>query len=196
MVGVVAIAFLTPRLADIPRDAFKLPLDFSVYPWWTVLSILVAISAVAGVVEEAAFRGYMLSGIERRHGWFWAIFVTGLMFFFDHHISHDYATLAFLPFFMAVSTLHGLLVYMTRSILPSVVLHGVADVIVIPIQYGVLGNVSVSSVWKEGIDGSFLTFAAMAIIFLLAATPAFIKLAAIVNSENSSRDAATGPGIV
>src|SRR4030095_15652715 len=103
MVSVVGLAFLTPRLAEIPRDAFKLPIDFSAYPAWNVGSILLAISAVAGVVEEAGYRGYMLSGIERRHGWIVAVLVTGFLFFLDHHFSHAYATVVFLPFFMAVS---------------------------------------------------------------------------------------------
>jgi membrane protease YdiL (CAAX protease family) len=176
MICVDAIAFLTPRLAEIPREAFKLPLALSALPWWTQVALLVAISAVAGVVEEAGYRGYMLSGIERRHGWSMAILVTGFMFFLDHYVSHAYATFAFLPFFLAVSTLHGLLVYTTRSILPSVVLHTVADLIVIPVQYGLIGNPSVASVWKEGTDTSFWILVGQAIVFGLAAIPAFMKL--------------------
>ena len=187
MVSVVALAFLTPRLADIPRDAFKLPVSFSAYPVWTVVSILLAISAVAGVVEEAGFRGYMLSQIERRHGWIVAILVTGLVFFADHHFSHAYATLAFLPFFMAVSTLHGLLVYLTRSILPSVVLHAVADFIVLPIQYGVFGNPSVSSIWRTGIDSSFLALVGLGASFGLAAVPVFMHLGTVARSEIASK---------
>jgi membrane protease YdiL (CAAX protease family) len=68
MVSVVGLAFLTTRLANVPRDAFKLPINLSDYPVWTVVSVLLAISAVAGVVEEAAFRGYLISQIQRRHG--------------------------------------------------------------------------------------------------------------------------------
>jgi membrane protease YdiL (CAAX protease family) len=179
MICVDAIAFLTPRLAEIPREAFKLPLALSELPWWTQAALLFAISAVAGVVEEAGYRGYMLSGIERRHGWTVATLITGFIFFLDHHISHAYATFAFLPFFLAVSTLHGLLVCTTRSILPSVVLHTVADLIVIPIQYGLIGNPSVASVWTEGADPSFWILVGMAILFGLAAVPAFMKLAMV-----------------
>ena len=180
MVSVIALAFLTPRLAEIPRDAFKISIDFSACPPWTLVSILLAISAVAGVVEEAAFRGYMLSAIERRHGWIAGIVVTGLMFFLVHHFSHAYATVAFLPFFLAVSTLHGLLVYLTRSILPSIALHSVADFIVIPIQYGIIGKPIVSSVWKEGIDTSFLIVLGLLVVFAAAAFPAFVHLSHVV----------------
>jgi membrane protease YdiL (CAAX protease family) len=179
MAAVVGVAFLTPRLAEIPRDAFKMPIEFTAYPIWTVVSILLAISAVAGVMEEAAYRGYMLSPIERRHGWPTAILVTGLVFFADHHFGHAYATFAFLPFFLAVSTLHGILVYLTKSILPSVVLHAVADAVVIPIQYGIIGNLSVSSVWVHGVDSSFLWVAGIALGAALASVPAFFKLAQV-----------------
>ena len=179
MVSVDALAFLTPRLAEIPRDAFKIGIDFAACPVWTLISILLSISAVAGVVEEAAFRGYMLSPVQRRHGWPAAILFTGLIFFYVHHFDHAYATYAYLPFFMGVSILHGLLVYLTRSILPSVVLHAVADAIVIPIQYGVIGNPSLTSIWKSGVDMSFLILIGVFVGFGLAAVPAFVKLRSV-----------------
>jgi membrane protease YdiL (CAAX protease family) len=183
MVSVVSLSFVTVRLANIPRDAFKLPIDLSALPPATLVSVLLAISVVAGVVEEAGFRGYMLSQIERRHGWTVAIIITGLAFFLDHYFSHAYATFAFLPFFMAVSVLHGILVYMTRSILPSVVLHAVADCIVIPIQYGIVGSLPVSPVWKTGVDASFVTFVALTLIFGIASVPAFRRLAAVTRDQ-------------
>lgn len=178
MVSVVGVSFLTLKLADLPADAYRLPIDLSRYPVWTVASLLLAVSLVAGVVEEAGFRGYMLSRIERRHGWTAGILVTGAMFFLDHHLSHAYATYAFLPFFMLVSALHGLLVYCTRSILPSVVLHAAADFCVIPFQYGLLGHVDFRLVWETGVDGFFVALCAVTLAAALAAIPAFLRLAA------------------
>jgi membrane protease YdiL (CAAX protease family) len=182
MVSVLGLAFLTPRLAEIPRDAFKLPLDFSAYPWWMVVSILLAISVVSGVTEEAGYRGYMLSPIQRRHGWIAATAITGLLFFLDHHFSHAYATWAFLPFFLAVSALHARLVYLTRSILPSIVLHSVFDFLVIPVQYGLIGTVPVSSVLKTGVDSWFLVDVALILTFGVLAVPAFRKLASVAGA--------------
>ena len=63
-----------------------------------------SVAATAGVVEEAAFRGYMLSIIEARHGWVAGILIVALLFY-AAHLSHAYATIAFLPFFMAYSLL-------------------------------------------------------------------------------------------
>ena len=176
MVSVVSFAFLTTRLANIPRDAFKLPINLATYPVWTVASVLLVISVVAGVVEEAAFRGYLISQIQRRHGWTMAILISGVMFFVSH-LGHAYVTLAFLPFFLAVSSVHGLLVYLTRSILPSVALHSAADLITIPIQYGLIGHVSVVPVWKSGIDSAFVTYLVLIVAFGLLAVPAFRRLA-------------------
>jgi membrane protease YdiL (CAAX protease family) len=181
MVSIVSLSFLTTRLANLPRDAFKLPIDLSHYPIWTTASVLFAISAVAGVVEEAAFRGYLVSQVQRRHGWIVAVLISGVMFFVSH-LGHAYVTFAFLPFFLVVSSLHGLLVYLTRSILPSVVLHAVADMIVIPIQYGVIGHLSVSPVWKTGMDSAFITSVVLIVTFGILAVPAFCRLSTITEA--------------
>jgi membrane protease YdiL (CAAX protease family) len=185
-VSTLALAFVTPRLAEIPRDAFKLPIDFSAYPVWMVVSMLLAISVIAGVTEEAGYRGYMLSQIERRHGWIVATLVTGFIFFLDHHFSHAYATFAFLPFFMAISAVHARLVYVTGSILPSVVLHSVLDFLVIPVQYGLVGRLPASSVLKTGVDASFLLEIAVLLVFGIAAVPAFGKLAEVARAQADS----------
>jgi membrane protease YdiL (CAAX protease family) len=174
MVSVMGLVFVTSKFGNLPGKAFEPPFAVSTYPWWTVLSIFLSIAATAGVVEEAAFRGYMLSAIARRHGWIVGIVVVGVVFYVAH-LSHAYATLAFLPFFLAYSALHGLLVYLTRSILPSVVLHAVADFIVVPMQFGVIPGPG---------ESTFVTHGGLTTVFALAATPAFVRLAAIARESN------------
>lgn len=179
LASVVALGFLTQRLAAIPPDAFKLPVHLDQYTPWTIFACLVAISITAGVAEEAAYRGYMLSEIERRHGWIVATLITGFVFFLDHHLSHDYATYAFLPFFIAVSAVHALLVYWTRSILPSIVLHAFFDFLVIPIQYGLMGGLPTTPVWEGGVDRSFVVEAVAMVGLGVASVPAFRSLASV-----------------
>src|SRR5262249_17474146 len=53
-------------------------------PMITLLFLLLMGSVVAGVVEESAFRGYMQSPIERRHGPALAILITGVLFGLAH----------------------------------------------------------------------------------------------------------------
>ncbi len=57
----LSLGFVTVRLANVSRDAFAAPINLSNYPLVTVICAIACISATAGVVEEAGFRGYMLS---------------------------------------------------------------------------------------------------------------------------------------
>lgn len=138
--GVMGIAFVTYRLAPLPEAAYEAPFEVASFPPLTLVSIFAAIALTAAVVEEAAFRGYMLSGIQSRHGWVVGIGVVTLLFYVAH-LGHAYATLWFLPFFVGHGLVFGLLVYYTRSILPGVVLHAVSDFVVLPMQYGVIPSV-------------------------------------------------------
>ena len=94
------------------------------------------------------------------------------MFFLDHHLSHAYATFIFLPFFLAISVVHGLLVKYSGSIRPSVLLHALADFIVIPVSYGLVGTFSVESVSVTGINREFVIWIAVMVICLGAFVPA------------------------
>ena len=170
--GTIAMAFVTARLARLPREAFAAPVDFSKYGTLTIICAIACISATAGVVEEAGFRGFLISPIQRRHGWTIAILISGIMFFLDHHLSHAYATFIFLPFFLAISVVHGLLVKYSGSIRPSVLLHALADFIVIPVSYGLVGTFSVESVSVTGINREFVIWIAVMVICLGAFVPA------------------------
>ena len=174
--GTIAMAFVTARLAHLPREAFAAPMDFSKYPILIVVCAIACISATAGVVEEAGFRGFLISPIQRRHGWTIAILISGIMFFLDHHLSHGYATLAFLPFFLAISAVHGLLVKYSGSVRPSVLLHALADFIVIPVSYGLVGTFSVESVSITGIDRQFIIWVAVMVICFAVFVPALRAL--------------------
>ena len=176
--GTIAMAFVTARLAHLPREAFAAPMDFSKYGALTVICAIASISATAGVVEEAGFRGFLISPIQRRHGWTIAILISGIMFFLDHHSSHAYATFFFLPFFLAISVVHGLLVKYSGSIRPSVLLHALADFIVIPVSYGLVGTFSVESVSITGIDREFIIWVAVMVICFAAFVPALRVLGA------------------
>jgi len=180
MISVMSLIFVTSRFANLSKEAYEAPFDVSAFPSWTVVCIFLNIAVVAGVVEEATFRGYMLSQIQRRHGWIIGIFITGLMFFVSH-LSHAYASIAFLPFFLTYSMLHGYLVYLTRSILPSVVLHTLGDLIVVPMQYGVIANPG---------DSTFVTYGVLTLIFGIAVVPAFRQLITITRDEKLADEAA------
>jgi len=173
LAAVMGIAFMTYRFAPLPDAAYRAPFEVASFPPWTLVSVFAAVALTAAVVEEVAFRGYMLSGIQWQLGWPVGISVVTILFYVAH-LSHAYATLAFVPFFLAHGGVFGLLVFYTRSIVPGVVLHAVSDFIVLPMQYGVIPSVGQwAFVWQ-----GWLSLLAGA-----AAIPAFLQLARVTAFE-------------
>jgi uncharacterized protein len=112
---------VTSRLATIPEQA--LPERHASAVTLLVLSLTGAV--VAGVVEEASFRGYMQGPLEKRYGPVVAIFVTGTVFGLAH-FNHP-GVLAMMPFYMTLATTYGTIAYLTNSIVPGIVLHAGGD---------------------------------------------------------------------
>jgi membrane protease YdiL (CAAX protease family) len=107
------------RLTPVP-DLSAYPT--TIYRW----SLFVMSPVVAGVIEEAAFRGYMQRGLERvdpRN----AVWMTSLVFVVSH-ITHGLDALFFLgPGIFAASMLYGYLALRTGTILPGMVIHVIGD---------------------------------------------------------------------
>ena len=117
--GIVALVValrVANRMVMLPQQ--EIP-DLSKVPDLTVLSLLLMSAPVAGVIEEAAFRGYMQGPIERRYGLVVAILITGTMF----AVAHLDFTPILWPYYVAVAAIYGTVTYLTGSILPAVVLH-------------------------------------------------------------------------
>jgi membrane protease YdiL (CAAX protease family) len=110
------------------------PNDLSSFPVWTVMAAIVMGSAVAGVAEEAGFRGYMQLPLERAYGSVIALATTSVIFTVIH-LTHGAAILPFLPFFLAAAVIYGLLTIVTGSILPSMTLHFAGDVMLLTMRY-------------------------------------------------------------
>jgi len=85
-------------------------------------------SIVAGVTEEAGFRGYMQGPIERRYGLALAILINGTVFGLLHFLNHPDQVLTMLPYYIAVAAVYGGLTWATDSILPALALHAGGDV--------------------------------------------------------------------
>jgi membrane protease YdiL (CAAX protease family) len=120
--GALAIVALVLALR-LANRFFALPVqtlpDLSHVPASTVAALLVAAAPVAGIVEEAAFRGYMQGPIESAYGLPVAILVTGTMF----PVAHLDFAFALWPYYVAVAAIYGTVTHYAGSILPAVVLH-------------------------------------------------------------------------
>lgn len=182
LVAVLLLQRVMSRLAPLPSQQ---DLDPSQYPLLTVLLFVLMGSLVAGVVEEAAFRGYLQGPIERRHGPVLAILVTGFCFGLAH-TTHAEVTLVLLPYYLAVSTVYGALAYLTDSILPSLVLHAGGNLLS---AFGLLvrgrsewqpAPSPKPLLWDSGPDGSFWLALGGTLLVGTAAAWAYTALARVV----------------
>jgi len=127
--ALIALLVLAARLVRLPASSpIVTPPDMPVV---TALSLLVMASIVAGITEEAAFRGYMQGPIERRYGLRLAVLVSGTLFGLLHFPTHPADVLWMLPYYIAVSAVYGGLTWAANSILPALVLHAAGDVVVL-----------------------------------------------------------------
>jgi membrane protease YdiL (CAAX protease family) len=121
LVALVLALRVANRMVLLPEQ--PLP-DLPAIPAATVISLLMAGAPVAGIVEEAAFRGYMQGPLEKRCGLVVAILITGTMFALLHL---DFTPILW-PYYVAVAAIYGIVTYLTNSILPAIVLHTAGNI--------------------------------------------------------------------
>jgi membrane protease YdiL (CAAX protease family) len=183
--GIIALVLglrLANRMVVLPQQ--QLPDALRHIPQMTVLSLLLIAAPVAGVIEEAAFRGYMQGAIERTHGLAPAILVTGTMF----AVAHLDFTWILWPYYLAVAAIYGTVTYLTNSTLPAIVLHTAGNL------YSNLdlwlhgqaewqtSSAARTLIWKTGADSSFWACSAGFVIVAALTVVAFVRLAATVGN--------------
>jgi len=101
-------------------------------PDWPPIVLLGAViisAAVTAISEEGGLRGFMQAPLEGLLGPAPAIATTSLLFVLIH-LSHGVTALArYGLFYLAAGCVYGLLAYLTQSILPSLLLHFLGDII-------------------------------------------------------------------
>lgn len=131
LLGLVYVLWIMiSRLSPLP--------DLSAFPTTSYRwSMFVMGGVTAGVVEEAAFRGYMQTGIEK-HDRENAVWITSLVFVAMHITQGVGAVLLLGPGLFVASMLYGILARRTGTILPGIVIHTVGDLA--HVYFGVLGG--------------------------------------------------------
>jgi membrane protease YdiL (CAAX protease family) len=179
---------LMSRLVVMPMESQPIRVPPQM-PFVTVFLLLVMASIVAGVVEEAAFRGYMQGPIERRHGPLAAILISGALFGLAHFAHHPAGVFAMLPYYIAVAAIYGGLAYATNSILPGLVLHTGGDIFELNRLWMTgqpewqLSSTAPRLVWDSGPDGAFYGLIGAFILTSAAAVWAYRSLAAAARNE-------------
>ncbi len=178
--ALLALLAVAARLVRLPATPpIVMP---AAMPVATAFLLIVTQSIMAGVTEEAAFRGYMQSPIERHYGLIIAIVVNGALFGLLHFSSHPNDVLLMLPYYIAVAAVYGGLTWATDSILPALVLHSVGDIVVLTRLWLTgrpewqLFETPPSLVWEHGIDASFAITTTVFIIFAVCTTWWYVAL--------------------
>jgi membrane protease YdiL (CAAX protease family) len=178
--ALVALLAFAARLVSLP--AASPIVTPSGMPLVTALSLIVMASIVAGVTEEAAFRGYMQSPIERRYGLAIAVLVNGTLFGLLHFPTHPADVLWMLPYYVAVSAVYGGLTWAANSILPALVLHAGGDIVVL-IRWWLtgrpewqIGSIVPPLVWDSGIDAHFVSTASASVVLVAATVGAYLAV--------------------
>ena len=175
--ALLALLAVAARLVHLPSSApITTPPDM---PLMTAFLLLVMQSIVAGVTEEAAFRGYMQSPIERLYGLTVAILVNGTLFGLLHFSSHPRDVLLMLPYYIAVAAVYGGLTWAADSILPALVLHSAGDIVVLTRWWATgqpewqLATTPPPLVWEHGIDAPFVLTAISSVVLALLTARAY-----------------------
>jgi membrane protease YdiL (CAAX protease family) len=109
--------------------SMTLPEALLAFPPVTLVGVLLLASAQAGIVEEAAFRGYMFTPIERRHGPVVATVVVSLVFLLAHLNNPQNLDAFRIASILFAGVVYCVLVVVTGSILPGLIAHAVGDAI-------------------------------------------------------------------
>ena len=175
LLAIVALAglwFVLFHLAHLPA-ARALP-DYSTYPVVTVAFALVMGSLVGAVAEEAAFRGYFQGLLEGAVGGVAAILITALVMAPEHAQTQGFVWPTLL-FYLVVDVMFGATAYLTQSILPGIVTHGIGLLVFFTLVWP-------SDVFRQVVGGGttelwFWIHVAQTLVFAVLAVLAFIHLA-------------------
>ncbi len=176
LVALVLALRVANRMVMLPEQTVP---DLSGIPQATLLTLLIAGAPVAGIVEEAAFRGYMQAPIEKRYGLIVAILITGTMFALVHL---DFTPVLW-PYYVAVAAIYGTVTYLTNSILPAIVLHTGGNVYS-NLDLFLRGRAEWQAakspaelIWQAGADQSFWTATGALVVATVATIVAYRYLA-------------------
>jgi len=179
MIFFITVTMISYRLVTVPSEELPMP----ELPWWSTYSALLMISIVAGVSEEAGFRGYMQAPLEKRYDPFVAIVVASA-FFWVAHLNHANGVPRLGALFIMGASL-GLLAWCARSILPAIIAHAAADTILF---MGSVSSLGPDYIWEpvplkeSGIDGFFWIVVAIVLTSGIVSAVMLRRLAKITHS--------------
>jgi len=168
------------RMVRIPGNTVP---DFSKYPVVTVVVSLAMASLVSSVAEEAGFRGYFQVALESGFSAPAAILIQALLIAPAHGLTQGFVWPT-VVFYLLVDAMLGTSAYLTRSIVPGVIVHNA----------GLLTFFSLIwpedrhrvPIWESGADQRFWIHIAQAVVFGGFAIGAYMRLARLTYSSRKA----------
>jgi len=187
--SIVALAGLWIVLFQLVKAPGNAPPSFSGYPLLTVALVLLMASLLGAVTEEAGLRGYLQVFLEREVGGPAAIVIVSLVIAPGHGQTQGFVWSTLL-FYFFVDVMFGVTAYLTKSILPGIVVHTIGLLTFFTLVWP--NDAARSLVGKSGADAWFWMHAAQAIIFSALAILAFRHLKRVTEHEQASRATSAG----
>ncbi|GAC1350772.1 MAG: hypothetical protein NVSMB27_36490 [Ktedonobacteraceae bacterium] len=182
IVALVGYWIMLHQLVKIP--ARVLP-NFSGSPLLTVALVLVMSSLVSSLAEEVGFRGYFQGILEQKMSGPVAIVIAAILIAPAHGLTQGFLWPILLWYFFA-DVMFGGMAYLTKSILPSTVVHSLGLLIFFTLVWPY--DAQRQSIWETGANTSFWITVAQAIIFTILALLAFIQLARVTKRTRAVED--------
>jgi membrane protease YdiL (CAAX protease family) len=182
IVALVGYWIVMLQLVKIPTRVLP---NFSGYPLLTVILVLVMASLVSSLAEEVSFRGYFLGILEQKVNGPVAIVIAALLISPGHSLTQGFFWPIMLWYFFS-DVMFGAMAYLTKSILPSAVVHSVGLLIFFTLVWPY--DAQRRTVWETGANTGFWLTVAMAIIFTVLALLAFIQLARVIKQTYTRDD--------
>ena len=178
MIGLWIVLF---QLVKAPGNGLP---DFSRYPPLSVTFVLAMASLVGALTEEAGFRGYFQGVLEREFGGPAAIVIASFVMAPGHGLTQGFVWTTLL-FYFFVDVIFGMMAYLTKSILPGIVVHAIGLLIFFTLVWPY--DVTRHLVSEGGADALFWAHTAQAVIFTVLAILAFRQLAKVTEHERVQR---------
>lgn len=157
LIHLIGLAIVTSSVIQFPAASFTPPSFVTSVPALSAFIYVIVFALVAGVSEEAGFRGYMQVPLENRYGTIAAVTIVALIFWLAH-----FEHASFVPRFpiLFVSGLFtGFLASYSRSLGPVVLVHFAADTIGFTTVSGLFGLAplyTAETIWQTGLTTLFL----------------------------------------
>jgi len=176
VVVVQASFVVTFRLIDFPHAAFTA--DYKAFDHMrpaVAWLMLIMSSVVAGICEEAGFRGFLQAPLEKKYGAATAIVITSIIFM-AIHLSHTWAR-PIAPHIFFASVLLGILAWRTRSLLPGIIGHSILDVFDYSVWWTDLtGLFHQQTIFRTGMDLHFIVWTLILLLGLFGFSRVMIRL--------------------